>query len=390
MALQLTLIDTCEKLTGLETEWDLLAGENPFLGFDWVQTWWRHYQTPRVRLFTLAVRDEASQLVGLAPLKVRQTATRGRVVRFIGSNEVCGDRLTILAKPEHRVNVLQTIARWLAADARDAWDLLELTGVEQSNLGIAEFTAMLADLGHQTHIRPDLHCWKISLPKTWEGYLKMLSKPRRNRSRRMLKNTIDAGKARCFVASAADFEHGFKILVDLHQKRRNELGEPGCFTSERYHAFHQEFAKRMLARGRLRLSWVEFNNRPAAVEYNLLGDKTIFSYQSGFDPAFANQHPGWLKLVETLRWATGEGYGHFDLLRGDEPYKESFGGEPSPLMQVRIVGQHSSARLRHAAWRTQTTLKRWARQGLRIANALQRPSEPATSKVHDDEATADA
>jgi CelD/BcsL family acetyltransferase involved in cellulose biosynthesis len=379
MPLQLTLIDTHEKLTAFKPEWDELAGDNPFLSWDWADTWWRHYETPQMKLFTLAVRDEANQLVGLAPWKLRQTLTRGRVVRFIGSNEVCGDRLTILTRPDRRANVLQAIAEWLATDAGNAWDLLELTGVEESNHSIAEFATMMTDRGHQTHFREDLNCWKIPLAKTWEEYLANLSRGRRNKTRRLLKRTLDTGKAcQRSVISPADFQLGYGVLVDLHQKRRNMLGEPGCFASDRYHAFHQEFAQRLLARGKLRLVWVEFEGQPAAVEYSMLGEGTIYNYQSGFDPAFADEHPGWLNLVTTLRWAIAAGYHTFDMLRGDESYKASFGAQAEPLRQVRIVGSQSSAKLRHAAWRTQITMKRWAREGLKLANDLRRgSSQPA-------------
>lgn len=374
MTLQLNLIDTYEKLSALQPEWNALSSENPFLGWDWTETWWRHYQTPQLRLFTLTLRNEAGELVGLAPWYLHHSLTRGRVVRFIGSNEVCGDRLGILARPEYRVNVLQAISAWLATDARNTWDLLELTGVESSNQSIAEFATWMGDRGHLTHIRPDLNCWKIPLPNGWEEYLKCLSRSKRNRTRRILKNTIDAGKATGRIAESPEsLEEGFRVLVDLHQKRRNQLSEPGCFASDRYSAFHNEFARRMLAQRKLRLSWVEFGGQPAAVEYSVLGDKTIYNYQCGFDPAFADEHPGWLKLVHTLRWAINAGYEAFDMLRGDEPYKASFGGQAEPLMQVRIAGCQSSAKLRHAAWRTQATFKGWARAGLKRVGEWRNP-----------------
>ena len=381
MALNVSLIDTHSQLSALKPEWDSLAGDNPFLSWDWAETWWRYYQTPQTRLFILAVRDEADRLVGLAPWKLRQTLSRGRVVHFIGSNEVCGDRFTILAQADRRANVLHALSQWLVGDARDLWDLLELTGVEQANANIAEFTKMFGEHGNQTHIRQDVNCWKIPLVGNWEQYLTTLSRSRRNRTRRLLKRTIDAGGAiQREVKSPADFDQGFNILVNLHQKRRNMLGEPGCFASERYYAFHLEFARRMLDQGKLRLTWVEMNGVPAAVEYSFLSDKTIYNYQSGFEPTLADAHPGWLNLVVTLRWAIGAGYEAFDMLRGDESYKSSFGAEPSPLAQVRIVGTHNSAKIRHAAWRTQATVKSWAREGMKIASDYRRCGSKAVNE----------
>lgn len=380
MNLNVEIVDTHEKLGALQAEWNALAGDNPFLSWDWAETWWKHYQTPQTELFIPVVKDAAGHIVGIAPWKLRHTLSRGRVIHFIGSNEVCGDRLTILAAPERRCDVLAAIAGWLS-DLRRQWDLLELTGVEQSNSAMLELGLRFEQHGHPTHLREDLNCWKLSLPQTWEAYLATISKSRRNKSRRLLKNQLDAGIARQrLVTSQTEFDLGFNILVELHQKRRNMLGEPGCFASDRYHSFHLEFANRMLAQNRLRLVWLEFQGQPAAVEYSILGGKTVYNYQSGFDPAFAEEHPGWLNLIATLRWAISEGYESFDFLRGDEAYKASFGGQPDRLVQLRIAGTHNSARLRHAAWRTQATFKRWAREGLKKASEFHRGTASPSSE----------
>ena len=388
MSLHLTLIDTHEKLSALKPEWDALAGENPFLSWDWAETWWRHYQSPQTKLFTLAVRDDAHRLVGIAPWILRNSLSRGRVIRFIGSNEVCGDRLRILTQLGYERSVMQEISNWLATDARREWDLVELTGVEQSNADIGTLTNLLGSRGNQIHVQQDLNCWKIELPSSWEDYLMTLFRSRRNRTRRMLKNVVDAGLGeQCVATSPEEFELGFDVLIDLHQKRRNELGEPGCFASDRYHSFHYEFAARMLRQNRLRLCWLELAGRPAAVEYSILGTETIYNYQSGFEPALAAEHPGWLNLAMTLRWAIGAGFKSFDMLRGDESYKASFGARPDRLVQVRIVGHQNSARLRHAAWCTQAKFKRWAREGLKFASDLRKRPCAATNIVEPAEAT---
>jgi CelD/BcsL family acetyltransferase involved in cellulose biosynthesis len=198
----------------------------------------------------------------------------------------------------------------------------------------------------------------------------------------LLKREIGTGRAtQQSVQSPEDFERGYAVLIDLHQKRRLMLGTPGCFASERYLNFHREFAQRMLAQHRLRLAWIEIEGRPAAVEYDFLGEQTIYNYQSGLEPELFDEQPGWLNLVCTLQWAMAHGYRTFDMLRGDEPYKASFGAKPAPLMQVRVVGHHASARLRHAAWRTQAVVKRWARTSLDRA-AQWRKAAPVTASTN--------
>lgn len=369
MPLHLAPITHASQLAAIRSEWESLSGDNPFLSWDWADTWWKHYQSPTVRLFVLAVRDDAGTLVGLAPWIVRQSVSRGRVVRFIGSNEVCGDRLTILSKREHREAVLQRVTQALTTELHHQWDLVELTGVELANADIAELVTLAQHAGSQVHLRPDLNCWKIPLPGSWDEYLARLSKARRTRTRKLLKRTLDAGVAEHRAVSSSDeFEPAFRTLVELHQKRRNSIGEPGCFLSEPYYHFHHEFATRMLEQNKLRLVVLHLHGRPAAVEYGFFGGDTVYHYQCGFDPALADEQPGAISLASSLRWAIAAGYRTFDMLRGDEPYKASFRAEPTPLVQTRIVGCQRSAKLRHIAWRTQATVKRWARETYSLAN----------------------
>src|SRR5689334_4994131 len=133
------------SLERLATAWDALAGDIPFRSSTWARTWWKHYRDPRSRLLVLIVADEQGAIVGIAPWYVAHSSRLGRVVRFLGSGEVCSDYLTILADPEFAPAVAARLAEWLAGDGAAEWDLLDLTGVEQGDLTIAQLTHVLAD-----------------------------------------------------------------------------------------------------------------------------------------------------------------------------------------------------------------------------------------------------
>ena len=178
----------------------------------------------------------------------------------------------------------------------------------------------------------------------------------------LLKNSIDSGRVVVHsVDNPADFERAFAILIELHQKRRQSIAEAGCFASPRFTQFHREIAGRFLAAGRLRLTWLELDGRPLAAEYGFTGGKTVFYYQSGFEPELAGEQPGWLSLAVSLRQAIEEGYRGFDFLRGDEPYKASWRAQQRPLVRVRVAGSQPSDRLRFATSRACEHVKDWAR-----------------------------
>jgi CelD/BcsL family acetyltransferase involved in cellulose biosynthesis len=364
-SLQVSVVGNESQLRDLAPSWDALAGDIPFRGFEWAETWWRHYRDPGSRLFTLVVSDEQGDVVGIAPWYLARSSGQGRVVRFLGSGEVCSDYLSLLAVPELAVVVAERLADWLAHEAAPQWSLLDLKGVEENDQTIIQLGQRLAEHGHLVDRQADMSCWRTELADTWDEFLATLSKARRARTRTLLRRTIEAGRAVVHEVSTADeLERSFEILIDLHQKRRRSLSQPGCFVSPRFTEFHREMAGRLLARGQLRMLWTEFEGRPIAAEYGFVGGGTIYYYLGGFEPELADENPGWLALGASLKLAIEQGYRVYDFLRGDESYKASWRAVARPLVHVRIVGNQTSARVRYATWRACKGIKGWARQFL--------------------------
>lgn len=64
---------------------------------------------------------------------------------------------------------------------------------------------------------------------------------------------------------------------------------------------------------------------------------TVFSYLSAFDPAYEKFGFGRELLARALQHAHQSGYRQWNFLRGDEPYKFSWGGRIVPKRRVVIV-----------------------------------------------------
>jgi len=360
-ALHVQRIDTLSDLEQLADAWSSLAPTVPFLTHSWAVAWWQHYQQQSGELFILAVRDAAGRLIGLAPWHREVSAARGRVVRFLGSGEVCADYVSLIARPEDRLAVAVAIADWLAGAGAGEWDVLKMSGVEQADEAMARLHQEMAARGHATHESVRWQGWRTELPDNWDTFLAGLPKSRRSSVRNQIRKLVDTGRVQLRRAeTAADVSRAFEILVDLHQKRRGMLQQPGCFASPSFTAFHRELAERLLEIGKLRLSWLELDGAPIAIEYSFTGGDSVYYYQGGFDPGVSQLGPGWLMSALSLRAAIAEGYRYFDFLRGDEPYKASWNATPRPLVERRVVGRRPAARVRHAAWQTGDAVRRWA------------------------------
>lgn len=369
-SLRLEVIESEERLSELAADFDRLSQGIPFRGWDWQHAWWRHFRGAHDRLCVLAARD-ARGVQGIAPLFRSWHWAKGRVITLLGSGEVCSDHLTLLCAAGREAQFAQMVAQWLTDDAAGTWDRLELEGVDGDDRPIELLAGRLEAMGQAVQRQELPAAWRIALPSDWEDLLARVSKNHRKRVRRLLRAVVDTPRAKLrTVDSAGNLPQGFDILRRLHQMRHESLGQRGCFASPRYDAFHREVCQRLLAAGRLRLEWLEVDGQPAAVTYDLLGDNTVYSYQTGVATSRLEDSPGAAQLAATLRCAVADGYAYYDLLRGNEPYKTSWQAEPRRLEKVIVTAPHLRGRVRRAVLDAARAAKRtWVAGAIRAAEA---------------------
>jgi CelD/BcsL family acetyltransferase involved in cellulose biosynthesis len=361
--LRIEPLTSSSALADLGGPWNALAGEVTFRRWEWLEAWWRHYHREGMELFVLAVRDGDGELVGLAPWYIDRSARKGRVVRFLGSGEVCSDYLTLLTMPGCGAAVARRVATWLNDEGADRWDLIELDGVVADDETLGALAGALKARGHTLHRRDRVGAWRLELSDSWAAYARRLSKSRRGGVKTVEKRYFDSGRAICKSVGCADeLPHGMAILRDLHQRRRASLGDSGCFASPRFDAFLTEVAGRFLELGELRLHWVELDGRPVAAQIDFVSGGTYYHYQSGIAPDAIADKPGWLIQIASLKGAIDEGLRAYDFLRGDEPYKAFWRAERQALIELRIIGRHPSACLRHVGWLAGVRVKGWLRE----------------------------
>jgi CelD/BcsL family acetyltransferase involved in cellulose biosynthesis len=360
-------IENLADLEPMRAAWDALAGGCPFRSWSWISTWWRHYgagNTARQLQVWLAFRDataEAASLIGVLPTYVDASWTQGSVLRLLGDGEVCSDHIGLLTA----AGTEEAIARAVAAELlqRADWDLLDFAGVDADDAATSTLLDSLA-LGNATVTRLAAdRCWAIDLPSSWDEFLAMQSKSHRKQLRQLDSRVIQPGRADWkLVESADDFATAWSTLVDLHQRRRQSLGEPGCFASRKWAAFQWDVAQHLLAEGRLRLSLLTLDGRPIAAEYHMAGAGVTYAYQGGVDPDRLHDEPGQLSTICSIKRAFSEGHRQFDFLRGDEPYKAHWRASPRPTVRLVAVPSRTLPRLRYTVWSGVREVARAARQ----------------------------
>jgi len=376
------LITTWDDLAAVESGWNALASDMPFRSWDWLATWWKHYggsvrkdNDGKTRnhsdrqLYVLAVfADPAStmddgqrRLVGIAPWYLDRTRIKGNVLRWLGSGEVCTDHLSLISRPGDIEAVAGAIADSMTTQFDD-WDRIDLSAVDAGNLAIETLLNMFEERDCLVSRQPADACWAVELPASWDEYLAGLSKSHRKQLRQLERRVLESDRVQWHPGeSKSALEQAWPVLVDLHQRRRRSLGEPGCFASRLFHDFHYEVLTRLFDRGQLRISWMELDGSAAAAEYHLADAKTTYAYQGGVDPNRLNEEPGRLSTILCLRAAIEEGHSQMDFLRGDEPYKAHWRAISHATYDYRVIPNRRLARLRGRVWTVTDAIGDWVR-----------------------------
>jgi CelD/BcsL family acetyltransferase involved in cellulose biosynthesis len=279
----------------------------------------------------------------------------------LGDGEVCSDHLGLLAAPTSGADAAAAMAAHVAE--RDDWDLLDFTAVDADDEATLHLHGALGDAGCTAATTGGERCWSINLPADWDEFLALQSKSHRKQLRQLERRVLDAGLAGWRLIGFPDeFDAAWQVFEDLHQRRRTSLGQPGCFASPRWAAFHGDVARRLLTEGRLRLSQLELGGKPVAAEYHLAGAQATYAYQGGVDPSRLAEEPGRLSTICSIQRALAEKHQRFEFLRGDEPYKAHWRATPNETRRLRAAPPRAWARLRHRTWTEVERLGRLAKQ----------------------------
>ena len=349
----------------------------PFRRWEWLRSWWVHYGSDtgggsHKRLLILAVWNEQT-LIAVAPWYISRVWADGRAIRALGAGEVCSEYITILCEAGFEDEVGAALADWLTDSAcgerngQPVWDLLELNGVVAGDRTVSRLLDHLADFGNEVYPRAGRSCWRIDLPSQWDDFVARLSKSHRKQVRRAARRIRNREVQLRRAQTVEEFEQGFTILVDLHQRRWQSLGQQGCFARPRFLAFHRDVGGEFFRSSCVDVTWMELDGRPLAAEYQLLGSDVVYAYQSGIDPTRLEHEPGRLAVTAALLRSIEQGRRCYDFLRGDEPYKAHWRAVPRPMWEVRVVPRRAGARLRHGVVSATDSVKNWIRSGLELA-----------------------
>lgn len=317
---------TSEAYETLEPEWAALharvPGATPFLHPSWHAVWLRHFGAGAAPLFLSIRRDE--ELIGVAALDMDQGAARE-----LGDHNV-RDYAGPLALPGEEDAVAAGILEWLREDLTPAVKFWGLPGDAPLTAAIEQAAA----LGWTLERSHEAVCPGVDLPGDFEAYVAALSKKDRHELRRKMRNLEAAGttgfeSAETPEGVAAKLERFFELM-------RISRGDKEEFLTPAMGAFFRDLAATFSALGMLRLSTLSLDGVEIAMTLAFEDAETVYLYNSGYDPAYANLAAGLVSKAWAIRDACERGKKRFDFLRGEEEYKRRLGGVEREVVTLSL------------------------------------------------------
>jgi CelD/BcsL family acetyltransferase involved in cellulose biosynthesis len=297
-----------------------------FLTWQW-QTEWSQAFTAERPVQILAATDAAGTLAGLLPLYEDGPARQ----RILGGVEV-SDYLDLTSPDGGEAEVWTALLQHRAGQAV-AWDL---HGIRSASATATQLPELAPAHGLTASVEREDRCPVLALPKTWDEYLARLSGKDRHELRRKIRRLERElpGASTSSHATVAGWDEAMTRFLTLH--RLSKVGK-ARFMDERMERFFRSATARLSAAGWARLWFLEFEGAAVAAFLCLEYGGSVGLYNSGFDPARATLAPGIVLLAHVIRDAIDRGFPVFDFLRGEEPYKYSFGPSPEDVLNVRVA-----------------------------------------------------
>lgn len=331
-----------ENFETLQPEWERLlrdSGSNTiFLSWEWIAAWWASYGTPG-SLRILAAFDEGNVLRGIAPLRLQQMRRCGQLapaLSFIGDGSNDSDYLDFIIARGCEGEVMKSFFTHLAPELKRGTVLL-LNDMPESSSNL-HFLREEAERRRIDWTESEIACATVNLPRTWEGYLAKLRPRFRTKVRSVLRHL--EGRADMRFGFCTDCEQArllLPALFDLHKRRWSQEGKPGVFGTDAKRAFYLALSSRLMERGWLRFSWLEWNGRILACQYGFAYSDTYYHLQEGYEPESEHWNVGIGLRAWTIQQFLNEGIAFYDFLGGMGRHKSDWGAEKKVSKHLQVA-----------------------------------------------------
>ena len=345
--MQVEIIEGREAIERLRPEWDAIYDADPEAQYFLSWSWLNGYLAPWGRdAFVLAARPDTdgAGYVALLPLRLR-TKERGNT-EFVNEINLAGNYISDYAGFLCRAGFEEQALPALAAKVQQLnWRRLRLenfcTSERRAELFLGGFSGETFETTQPSLVNPDgtdnSICPSVTLPQDWDRFLETrVSANTRQKIRRFLRQVEGSEAYRITHANADTVARDIDLMLTLWTERW--AGQKGkrlqAILNADRRALRQAFAA-----GTLFMPVLWHGDRAICVFAFLIDDrkKTYNFYIGGRDESFKGPPIGLVLHAYAIRHAIANGITKYDFLRGNEPYKYSFGCEERRIRSLFLT-----------------------------------------------------
>ena len=353
--MNLDTIDNFADFEKLESTWNAVYAADPdahyFLSWGWMR---QLFIEDSYNWCVLAVRpaQRANAYVAFFPIRRRVRYSKS-AQRFYGEIQMAGsiswaDYTGFICHPEHEA----AIATFGAHLRKMGWRRLTLKNFRAPEARLKSFVSALEgpDFHHDDRQRIEktdktnlLVCPYVELAEDFDAYLaQKLSSNSRQKVRRFLRKIDQSDELKFTVATAETVERDIEIVVAFWRKRWAKRKGAGL---DELAGTYRNILLQAWSDNALFLPILWRGSQPLGGLGSFVDRQksALMFFVAGRDESCNEPPPGMVLHAHSIRWAIENGLRTYDLLRGDEAYKYSFGATDRHIKYI-VVSARDSAR----------------------------------------------
>lgn len=362
------------ELRTLESAWSGLLSRSVhssfFLTWDWMSIWADVNVLPGRLLIVVVEQD--GEPVAIAPLWVDHTSWkngRARVLRFLGTGEVCSDHLDLIVQRKQCDDWAGAVWEHLFGDLSGEWDLFEYSDVPA---GSSVLKALLELAEHDPRclsyeFSEMTVCPYLPLAGPWDRFVSELSKSRRYALKAARTQLAEQGAIQAdLVTDSETLAIEMHRLEELNSRLWKERGQAGSFATSSFRTFHQQVSARLLVKSQLFFCILTSNKGYLGAMYGYCYQGVLHNYIFSAERLEDRKiNVGDALLSYSIEAAIGMGCRELDFLRGAENYKYLWTSLDRRNLTVRFYNRTMRSALCGS--------HRFARRGLKMLLGALRP-----------------
>jgi len=326
VSVRLEVVRDLTRLRELEPAWSQQVScwnqSTPFHLPEWLLTWWDHFGSGELQA-VVAWKQET--IVGLLPC-FRHSWQNARQMTLIGSGIT--DYLDPFIAPHDAEMTVGQLGAYLTEAEFDLCDWQDLSA-ESPLLSLRRHEQLAVDVASETV------CSEVELAEDFGQYWQSRSSEMRRNVRRYAEKAERGGPLQFDVDCNATPET-LNVLFALHTARWRSRGESGMVEANHSAKFMRCVSSALARRHVLRLFTLRWCERVVAAILAFSWKGKLYGYFSAFDPEHESLGFGRILLSRCIGYAHETGHTHWNFLRGDEPYKKSWGAQCISKCRLKI------------------------------------------------------